>query len=124
MRDTSGDVPKNGHVLTSKTIRTTYRLEKEKGQNKALKNVAFARKVSLFAATVAAVEGRHWGAPGRETGYCTGQLAYLFHNTKAWGELRILGEESARPEGGWLVKASGGVVTCAAWSRNRSILRT
>ena len=61
MRDAPGDIPKKGHVLTPKTIRTTHGLEKEKGQNKALKNVAFSREVSLFAATVAAVEGRHWG---------------------------------------------------------------
>ena len=78
MRDAPGDVPKDGHVLTPKTIRTTYRLEKEKGQNKALKNVAFPREMGLLAATVAAVEGRHWGPLAERLGAAAAKLRTSF----------------------------------------------
>jgi len=78
MRDAPGDVPKDGHVLTPKTIRTTYRLEKEKGQNKALKNVAFPREMGLLAATVAAVEGRHWGPLAERLGAAPANLRISF----------------------------------------------
>jgi hypothetical protein len=73
-----GYLAKDRHVLTPKTIRTTHRLEKEKGQNKALKNVAFSRKVGLFTATVAAVEGRHWGPLAERLGAAAANLLTSF----------------------------------------------
>lgn len=89
------DLPKNGYVLPPETVGATHRMEKENGQNHALKKVAFPREVSLSSATVAALEGSHRGTPGRQTGYSAGQLAYHCHNTTGRGELRISPEDSA-----------------------------
>ena len=43
MLDAAGNLPKNGDILTPKTVGTTHRTQEENGQNQALKNTTLPR---------------------------------------------------------------------------------
>ena len=112
------------YILPPEAVRAAHRTEQKYRQQSALKQTAPAGDVSMVAATIATVKGSHGGPQNRRKRLLRRRTAFYRDNTTAGRELQIFHEERARIPGQRLVKAPRHVVTCAAWPRNRSILRT
>ena len=91
-------VAKDGYVLATKTIRAAHGTQQKQRQQHAFEQTAPSGEMSLLAATVAAVEGSHWGTPCRRTGCCAGQLL-TFVITQTRRQSFEFSEKKGRPLG-------------------------